>query len=72
MKSLSCCAGDVLTAMQVCREFGAVVRVGNERVGRAHRFEPLVSVARLVPDLDAIFEVAGDLRFVPGDETGYK
>jgi hypothetical protein len=37
--------GDVLTSMQEWGEFGAVVLVGNERVGLQHSFEPLSSVA---------------------------
>jgi hypothetical protein len=35
--------------MQERREFGAVVFVGNERVGLEHSFEPITSVASLVP-----------------------
>ncbi len=44
--------GDGLPSMQECREFGAVVLavVGDERVGLEHRFEPLASVAGLVPE----------------------
>jgi hypothetical protein len=45
-----------------------MVLVGNERVGLEHGFEPLASVASLVPDCGEIFEVAGDLPFVPGDQ----
>ncbi|MEX0850237.1 MAG: hypothetical protein WD015_01925, partial [Gaiellaceae bacterium] len=52
-------SGDVLTSMQECREFGAVVLVLNQRVGLEHGFEPLAGVASLVPDLGEIFEVAG-------------
>jgi hypothetical protein len=64
-------SGDVLTSMQECREFGAVVLVGNERVGLEHRFEPLASVAILVPDFVERFEVAGDLTFVAGDQDRF-
>ncbi len=64
-------SGDVLTSMQECREFGAVVLVGNERVGLEYSFEPLASVASLVPDFGKMFEVVGDLTFVPGDQDGF-
>ncbi len=57
--------------MHECREFSAVVLVANERVSLQHSFEPLTSVARLVPDLGEIFEVAGDLPFVPGDQDRF-
>ena len=61
----------MLTSMQECREFGAMVLVGNERVGLKHSFEPLASAASLVPDLGEMFEVAGDLMFVPSDQDRF-
>ena len=45
--------------------------MGDERVGLEHSFEPLASVARLVPDFGEMFEVAGDLTFVPGDQDRF-
>ena len=45
--------------------------VGNERVGLKHSFEPLASAASLVPDLGGMFEVAGDLMFVPSDQDRF-
>lgn len=63
--------GDVLTSMQARREFGAVVLVGNERVGLKHSFEPLASIASLVADCYKIFKVAADLTFVPGHENRF-
>jgi len=53
--------------MRECREFGAVViaAVGDERVGLEHSFEPLASVASLVPDFGEMFEVAGDVAGLP-------
>jgi hypothetical protein len=62
--------GDALTSMQERREFGGVVPavVGDEGVGFQHGFEPLTSVADLVPQFGEVFEVAGDLTFVPGEQ----
>ena len=62
--------GDVLTSMQECREFGAVVLavVGDEGVGLQHSFEPLGSTASLVPEYGEMFEVAGDMTFVPSEQ----
>src|SRR5258708_7543539 len=62
-------AGDVLTAMQECRELGAVVLVGHQRIGLEHSLEPLVSAAGLVADFGEMFEVGGDLTFVPCDQN---
>ena len=66
---------DVLTSMQECREFDAefdaVVLVGNERVSFEYSFESLASVASLVPDFGEMFEVAGDLTFVPGEQDRF-
>jgi hypothetical protein len=42
-------SGDVLTSVQECREFGAVLAVvGDERIGLEHRLESLARVAGLV------------------------
>ncbi len=62
--------GDVLTSMQERREFGAIVLavVGDEGIGLQHSFEPLGSAARLVSEFGEIFEVAGDVTFVPGEQ----
>src|SRR5205823_9338305 len=60
-------SGDVLTSMQECRELGAVVLVGNERVGFEHGLEALGSRARPVADFSELFEMAGDLSLVPGE-----
>ena len=70
VNELSLRPGDMLASMQQCREFGAVVLalVGDERVGLEHSFEPLTSIARLVPDFGEMFEMAGDMTFVPGDQ----
>ena len=54
-------SGDVLTSMQERRELGAVMLVGNERVG----------TARLGPDFGEMLEVAGDLTFVPGHQDRF-
>ncbi len=64
---------DVLTSMQECREFGAVVLavVGDERVGLEHRFEPLASVAGKVAEFGEMFEVAGDVTLVPGEQDRF-
>lgn len=62
---------DMFTSMQECREFGAVVLMGNERVGLEHRLESLASVAASVSDFGELFEVAGDLTFVPGGQDGF-
>jgi len=65
-------SGDLLTSMHEWGEFGAVVLVGDERVGLQHSFEPLTSVASLVPDLDEMLEVAGELTFVPGNQDRFE
>ena len=57
--------------MQECREFGVVALVGNERERLKHSFEPLTSVASVVPDFGEMFEVTGDLTFVPGDQDRF-
>lgn len=57
--------------MQARREFGAVVLVGNERVGLKHSFEPLASIASLVADCYKMFKVAADLTFVPGHQNRF-
>jgi hypothetical protein len=67
-------SGDLLVSMQECGEFGVVVPVGlvgNEGVGLEHSFESLASVASLVSDFGEIFEVAGDLTFVPGAQDRF-
>jgi hypothetical protein len=46
-------SGDVLASMQECREFGAVVLMGNEGEGLEHGFEPLASAASLAPSCQA-------------------
>ena len=61
-------SGDVLASMQECGEFGAVVLLGNERIRLEHGFQPLAGVTRLVADLSELFEVSGDLTFVPGNQ----
>jgi hypothetical protein len=63
--------GDVLPAMQECRELGAVMLVGNEREGLEHGFEPLASVASLVPNFGEMFEVGCDLTLMPGDQDRF-
>jgi hypothetical protein len=64
-------SGDVLASMQECREFGAVVLMGNEGEGLEHGFEPLASAASLAPKLGKLFEVDGDVTFVPGDQDRF-
>lgn len=63
--------GDMRALMQKCREFGAVVLVGNERESLEHGFQSLTGVARLIPDCGKLFEVAVDLAFVPGDQDRF-
>ncbi len=63
--------GDVLLSMQECRQFGGVALVLNERVSLEHSFEPLGSVASLVSEFSEMFEVAGDVTFVPGDQDRF-
>src|SRR6266496_2067342 len=65
------CAGDMLTSMQECREFGPVVLVGHERERVEHSFEPLASVARSVADFREIFEMARYLTFMPSDQDRF-
>ena len=62
--------GDVLAAVHQRRQFGALrPLVGYLRVGSEDGFEPLAGAAvGLVPDLGEIFEVAGDVAVVPGDQ----
>ena len=60
-------SSQVFASIHECRQFGAVVLVGDERVGLEHSCELLASVA-LAPDLGETFEVAGDQTFVPGDK----
>jgi len=45
--------------------------VGDESVGLEHSFEPLATVASLVPEFGEILEVAGDLTFVPGEQDRF-
>ncbi len=60
--------GDVFPSMQKGREFGAVVLVGHERERLEHSFDPLAGGTGPIPDFGEMFEVAGDLAFVPGDQ----
>ncbi|TIX20498.1 MAG: hypothetical protein E5V34_15245, partial [Mesorhizobium sp.] len=62
---------DVFASMQACGEFGAMVLLRNERVGLKYGLQPLTGVASLVPDCNEMFEVTGDLAFVPGDEDRF-
>ena len=65
------CPGDLLVSMQECGELGVVVRVGfvrDERVCLEHGFESLGGAPSLVSDFREIFEMAGDLTFVPGKQ----
>ena len=69
-------SGDVHTSMQECSEFGAGVLmgkalVGEERVGLKHSFELLSSAYGLVSDFGEMFEVTGDLTFVPGEQNRF-
>ena len=48
-----------------------VVLVGDERVGLEHSFESSASIAGLVADFGELFEVAGDLTFVPGGQDRF-
>ena len=61
----------VLTLMEESRELGTVMLVCNEGVGLEDRLEPLGSVASPVANFDEMFEMAGDLTFVPGDEDRF-
>ncbi len=61
-------SGDVFPSMQEGREFGAFVLVGHDCERLEHSFEPLARVTCSIPDFGEMFEVAGDLAFVPGDE----
>ena len=62
---------DVLALMQQCREFSAVVLVGNERVRLEYGFEPLTDSATLVANPSEILQVAGDLTLVPGNQNRF-
>ncbi len=66
-------SGDVLTSMQECRQFGAVVlaAVCDERVGLEHRFEPRACVPGSVPECGEMLEVGGDVALVPGDQDRF-
>src|SRR5450755_2186861 len=60
---------DVLAPVQHGRELGAMgPLVGHDRVGLQDGFEPLAGAAALVPDSCEMFEVTGDLAFVPGGQ----
>ena len=66
--------GDLLVSVQERREFGVVVPAGlvkDEGVGLQHPFEALASVAGLVSEFGEMFEVAGDLTFVPGEQDSF-
>jgi hypothetical protein len=65
--------GDVLVSMQERRECGAVVLavMGDEGIGLQYSFEPLTSAASPVPDFGEMFEVAGDMAFVPGEQDRF-
>ena len=65
------CSGDMLISMQECREFGGVALVLNECVGLEHGFEPLTSGASLASQFGEMFEVAGDVTFVPGEQDRF-
>ena len=60
--------GDVFTPVKKRRKFGAVVLVGNECVGLENSFEPLAGIATPVPDRGEVFEVRGDLTFMPREQ----
>jgi len=62
------CPADVLASMQHCRELRAVVFTVVKRIGLEYHFEPLASVAGLVAKFGEVFELAGDVMFVPGDQ----
>jgi hypothetical protein len=67
-------SGHLLVSMQERREVGIVVPaglVGDDGVGLEHGFEPLASSASPVPDFGEMFEVAGDLTFVPGEQDRF-
>ena len=60
--------------MQEFREFAVVVPAGfvrDEGVSLQHTFEPLASVASMVPNFGETFEVAADLTFVPGEQDRF-
>ena len=63
-------SGDVLTSMHKCREFGTMLLtvMADERVGLQHSFEPLASVTGMIAEFGEMFEVAGDMTLVPGDQ----
>ena len=50
------------------RLFGAVMLVGNVRISLEHGLEPLAGAASSIPDFGELFEVAGDLTFMPRDQ----
>lgn len=67
-------SGDLLVPMEERSEFGVVMPaglVGDEGVRFEHGFQPLASVAGLLPDFGEILEVAGDLMFVPGAQDRF-
>jgi hypothetical protein len=62
---------EVLTSVQECGEFGILVFMTNECVGREHSMEPLPDVAGSVPDFGEILEVVADVAFVPGNQDRF-
>lgn len=61
----------MFTAMQDGRELDVVTLVGNEREGLEDRFEALASAVSSVSDFGEMFEVAGDMTFVPRDQDRF-
>jgi hypothetical protein len=64
-------SGDVSPSMQERRQLAAMMLVDNRPVGLEHRLQPLAGVASLVPDCSELFEVLGDLAFVPGGQDRF-
>ena len=62
---------EVLAVMQERGELAAALLVGDEGVRLEDRFEPVHGVAAPVRDLGELFEVAGDLSFMPGEQNRF-
>ena len=64
-------SGDVLAAMNVRRELGAVVLVRDVRVGLEHRLQSLDRVSALTSNLRELGEMRGDLALMPGEHDRF-
>jgi|GEM_PF-5724038 len=70
VNQLLLCQFDLLAPMQEPPELRAVLltMVRDEGVRLQHGFEPLASIAGLVPEMGEVFDVVRDVTSVPGDQ----